>query len=416
MNTAAISGLPGQTTVYVLDDEPDMLALLSSIVRLSGLEVHGFELACSLFNQVSDFTDGSLLILDLQMPDMDGVEVIRHIGQLDNRPSLVLVSGQDKSVLLAAEKLARAHHIEVLGSLQKPLSIGHLRSLLEQYAPVSRAPQNASIVRDSPELTARELRQALDEDQLVMHYQPQVELVQGTDSRHEVESLVRWQHPQRGLIYPDQFLPLAARHGWMGDVTSSVLGKVMQQQRRWLDQGLRIHTSVNVAASDVTSLVLPEYITELLQTNRLETKMLTLEVTETELIDELTTSLDVLTRLRLKGIGLSVDDFGTGYSSLSQLYRLPFTELKIDRSFVTKMCVDAEALAIVRACIMLGEQFGMRVIAEGVEDQQTWDQLQQLGCDSAQGYFIARPMAASELPRWLTKSANENGRTIQRLG
>ena len=187
----------------------------------------------------------------------------------------------------------------------------------------------------------------------------------------------------------------------MPDLTSIVLQQAIGQQHQWQEEGLQINLSINISASDITSLTLPEHISRLLADNALDTTEITLEVTESELMGELTTSLDVLTRLRLKGVRLSIDDFGTGYSSLLQLFRMPFSELKIDQSFVSKMVVDPEALAIVKACILLGEQFQMRVVAEGVEDQATKELLQELGCQAVQGYFIAKPMAAEQLRPWL---------------
>ncbi|MCP4040522.1 MAG: EAL domain-containing protein, partial [Gammaproteobacteria bacterium] len=167
--------------------------------------------------------------------------------------------------------------------------------------------------------------------------------------------------------------------------------QAVQQEQQWQSAGIELPVAVNISAGDITSLTLPEQLAELLEDNKLDPKRLTLEVTEGVLMGELVTSLDILTRLRLKGIRLSIDDFGTGYSSLSQLHRVPFSELKIDRGFVAHMTKDDEARAIVKTCNQLGQELNMRVVAEGVEDQLSWDLLADLGCDLAQGYFIARP-------------------------
>ncbi len=249
------------------------------------------------------------------------------------------------------------------------------------------------------ELGAAELQQAIRDEQLVLHYQPQVEMATGLVAG--VEALVRWQHPILGLIYPNHFISLAEREGLMGALTRWVIGGVVRQEQLWRDAGMLVSISANISADNITSLTLPEQIAELLADNKLDPTRLTLEVTETALMGELVTSLDILTRLRLKGMGLSIDDFGTGYSSLSQLHRIPFTELKIDLSFVSNMTVDAEARAIVKTCILLGHELNMKVVAEGVEDQRTWDLLLGLGCDVAQGYFMARPMPADEMLEWM---------------
>jgi len=186
----------------------------------------------------------------------------------------------------------------------------------------------------------------------------------------------------------------------MGELTHWVIDRTVKQEQLWQDAGLTATVSVNISALDVTGLMLPEQLEELLKDNRLAPARLALEITESALMGELVTSLDILTRLRLKGIRLSIDDFGTGYSSLSLLHKVPFTELKIDRSFVSNMHEDSGARAIVKTCILLGHELHMRVVAEGVENEEHLELLKKMGCDLAQGYFIARPMPGSELMAW----------------
>jgi EAL domain-containing protein (putative c-di-GMP-specific phosphodiesterase class I) len=335
------------------------------------------------------------------MPKIDGIEVIRHLAKMENSPELILMSGQDSAVLSAAENLAVAHALVVRGTLEKPLSIARLRSMLEPQTAIRRTKLTGDLKSAARDVSVEELREALDLDQFVLRYQPKEEFAVTGASKYSAECLVRWQHPTQGLIYPDRFIALIERQGWMPDLTTIVFNQAIRQQRQWQQDGLQINLSINVSASDITSLILPETISRLLADNELDTTTITLEVTESELMGELTTSLDVLTRLRLKGVRLSIDDFGTGYSSLLQLFRMPFSELKIDQSFVSKMVVDMEALAIVQACILLGEQFNMRVVAEGVEDLATKELLAELGCQVVQGYFIAKPMAAKDLRPWL---------------
>ena len=387
--------------VYLIDDELDILQILRDVVELSGLKVHCFSQADAFMKEIQCFEGNNILILDLQMPKTDGIEVIRHLAKTENPPDLILISGQDSAVLSGAENLAVAHSLVVLGTLEKPLSITRLRSLLEPQAVIRGRRLRGNIKSTADDYSAQELREALDLDQFCLHYQPKEELVLSGTSKYSAECLVRWRHPTQGIIYPDRFIALIERQGWMPDLTSIVLQQAIGQQHQWQEEGLQINLSINISASDITSLTLPEHISRLLADNALDTTEITLEVTESELMGELTTSLDVLTRLRLKGVRLSIDDFGTGYSSLLQLFRMPFSELKIDQSFVSKMVVDLEALAIVKACILLGEQFQMRVVAEGVEDQATKELLQELGCQAVQGYFIAKPMAAEQLRPWL---------------
>jgi EAL domain-containing protein (putative c-di-GMP-specific phosphodiesterase class I)/FixJ family two-component response regulator len=387
--------------VYLIDDEPDILQILRDVVELCGFQAHCFSQADDFINEIQCFEGNNILILDLQMPKIDGIEVIRHLAKMENSPDLILMSGQDSSVLSGAENLAVAHSLVVRGTLEKPLSIARLRGLLESQTTIRRAKLTEDITSTVRDISAEELREALDLDQFVLRYQPKEEFALTGVSKYSAECLVRWQHPTQGLIYPDRFVALIERLGWMPDLTTIVFNQAIRQQRQWQKDGLQINLSINVSASDITSLTLPETISRLLADNELDTTTITLEVTESELMGELTTSLDVLTRLRLKGLRLSIDDFGTGYSSLLQLFRMPFSELKIDQSFVSKMVVDMEALAIVKACIALGEQFNMRVVAEGVEDHATKELLAELGCQAVQGYYIAKPMAAEDLTSWL---------------
>ncbi len=385
-------------TVYLLDDEPDLLTLLSNVVVLSGLHAQSYTRASCFFDEVKTFQAGSILVLDLHMPEIDGVEVMRRLAKLDFPPALILVSGHDSGVLYAAEKLGRAHNLNILGSLIKPISFKGFRQLLNQFIARDGGGKGGGryVADDKP--AATELRRAIYNDQLILYYQPQVKIADGDFIG--VEALVRWPHLERGLIYPDYIIPVATEHGWMGELTLWVLKNAVQQGQLWQSEKSPLTVSINIPADSITRLTLPDKFSELLADNSLDPTRVTMEVTESVMMDELVTSLDILTRLRLKGIGLSIDDFGTGYSSLSQLHRVPFTELKIDRSFVSNMVKDSEARAIVKTCILLGHELNMQVVAEGVEDQRTWDLLQGLGCDVAQGYFIAKPMPSGELLAW----------------
>jgi EAL domain-containing protein (putative c-di-GMP-specific phosphodiesterase class I) len=236
------------------------------------------------------------------------------------------------------------------------------------------------------------------EKELVLHFQPQLDIEHGEIAG--VEALVRWQHPEQGLIGPDRFIPLAERFGWMRELTSLVLNMSIVQIQKWKDADFDVTVSINIAADNITSLALPEQLADLLREKKLDPTRLTLEVTESSLMGELATALDILTRLRMKGIKLSIDDFGTGYSSLVQLHRMPFTELKIDRSFVSNMTDDEEARAIVKTCILLGHDLGMQVVAEGIEQPSHLNLLWQMGCDIAQGYLLSRPIPGDDLLAW----------------
>ena len=390
-----------ETLVYLLDDDTEIVNLLSEMVELVGLNTQHFTHASHFFEQFTEFESGSVLVLDLKMPDMDGIEVMRRLSKIPNPPAIILFSGTDVGVLHSAEKLARAHNLDIIASLSKPLQLNKLPQILKQYALDKRINRNEVSKLSCEYFTPDELQEAIDNNELVLHYQPQIDI--SSETIMGIEALVRWQHPKHGLIYPDQFIHLIEQYGLMGDLTQWLINSIVQQDKQWRKHNLKLVISANISASNITSLILPEQIAGLLADNELDPNRLVLEVTESALMGELVTSLDILTRLRLKGIGLSIDDFGTGYSSLSQLHRIPFSELKIDRSFVLRMLDDNEARAIVKTCILLGHELNMRVVAEGVETQTHFEQLQYLGCDVAQGYFFSRAVAGNEIVNMINK-------------
>jgi len=389
--------LMSQTIVYLLDDEPELVDLLSDVVEMAGLKPNGFTRASHFFEQVTIFELSSILVLDLNMPEMDGIEVMRRLSSMDSSPALILMSGHDSGVLHSAEKLGRAHNLEIVASLNKPILLDEFQKILARHASKVeiQKPLDTSSVDD--EISVAELQQAIQHDELILYYQPQIDIASG--QLLGVEALVRWLHPQRGMISPDCFISLAEQNGLIGELTHWVIEQAVEQEQQWQNIGLKIAVSVNISAVDITSLTLPEHLSELLAEKKLDPTHITLEVTEGALMGELVTSLDILTRLRLKGIGLSIDDFGTGYSSLSQLHRVPFSELKIDQSFVSNMTEDDEALAIVKTCIILGHELKMKIVAEGVETAEQLELLRQMNCDIAQGYFISRPIPADQISK-----------------
>jgi predicted signal transduction protein with EAL and GGDEF domain len=244
------------------------------------------------------------------------------------------------------------------------------------------------------------LRRSIENDELVMHFQPTVSFPAG--SPVGVEALVRWDHPERGLIYPDAFLDLVEQSGMMRQLTHVVLAKSLAQAALWWHAGVELPVAVNVSVRDLSDTGFADVVAGLLRANELPARALKLEITEHVLMADpgrVTQALESMGRL---GVDLSLDDFGTGYSSLVHLKRLPVSELKVDRSFVQRMTSDADDAAIVRSIVDLAHSLGLRVVAEGVETVETWYALQDLGCDLAQGYLISRPMPGDDITRWLS--------------
>lgn len=246
-----------------------------------------------------------------------------------------------------------------------------------------------------------ELRRALESDELVVHYQPQVELVSGATPR--VEALVRWQHPERGLLLPDEFIPVAQHTGLIRPLTRLVLDKALGQSRAWRDQGLDVGVAVNLSGRDLLDLALVDEVDRALARWELEPAVLELEIPEGTLLDDLTRVRRVLMRLGERGVRLAIDDFGSGHSSLSYVKRLPIDVIKVDGSFVANMAEDERDATIVRSTIELAHDLGLVVVAEGVESPEVLELLGEFRCDLAQGFHLCRPEPADEITDWLRR-------------
>lgn len=382
--------------ILLLDDEAFALRLVThQLNRIGYSDVVAFEspLAAIAFLE-EDVHAVETILLDLQMPEMDGVEVVRHLVRLGFAGALVLISGEDERILQSASKLARAHGLDVRGALHKPVTPEQLRSVVGDHTVRAERPHPFRKV-----YTADRIRQAIRDGEIVNFYQPQVRLATGQVAG--VESLARWAHPEDGLVYPDQFITTAEEHQLIGALTTAVIVNGLRQSREWRRAGIVLRMSVNVSMDNLAALDFPDIIATAVHEAGIPPETLVLEVTESRLSKDAVSAMDIVTRLRLKRVGLSIDDFGTGHSSLSQLRDMPFDELKIDQGFVHGARGDLSKLAIVRANLTLASQLGMRAVGEGIEDREDWDLMRVLGCDVGQGWFIAKAMPASDIPRWL---------------
>jgi EAL domain-containing protein (putative c-di-GMP-specific phosphodiesterase class I) len=244
-----------------------------------------------------------------------------------------------------------------------------------------------------------ELRRAIEHEQLVLHYQPKVDAHSG--HLLGVEALVRWQHPEHGLIPPNDFIPLAERTGLIGPLTHYVLDAALRQCRHWRQAGHELAIAVNVSARSLLDLAFPDQVAGLLARWDLPAQLLIVEITESTIMADPTHALEILSRLNTMGVQIAIDDFGTGYSSMAHLKTLPVQALKVDRSFVSQMTSNSRDAVIVRSTVDLGRNLGLRVVAEGVEDVVTSQELDALGCDAIQGYYISRPVPPDDLIHWL---------------
>jgi diguanylate cyclase (GGDEF)-like protein len=263
-----------------------------------------------------------------------------------------------------------------------------------------------------------DLRRAVGANELALMYQPKVPL--GDAGDHYVEALVRWQHPARGLVPPNEFIPLAEQTGFIRAITQWVLSRAIAQCAAWRRDGLPVHVSINISPRDLMDIRLPERFAELLQAHGCAAHWIALEITESAIMDDPSRAIDNLGRLHALGCRLAIDDFGTGYSSLAYLRRLPVDELKIDKSFVMNMAKDASDAMIVRSTIDLAHNMGLAVVAEGVDDEAVLERLRTLGCDMAQGYLLSRPLPPAEVPARLLglagMRASASAKALRRVG
>lgn len=401
----------GDRRLLILDDDPMIGETIQRIAEFAGLEVH-FTPDPGRFFDLLDAWRPTHIALDLVMPTMDGVQVMARLAKLSCQAKIIITSGVGSRVLDAAGRSAVEHGLDIAGVLAKPFSPAQLRELLlGPAAPPPPPPPvaSASAPAEPPEIALAELHRALDRHEFVLAFQPKV--LCATGQLAGVEALVRWAHPAYGLLPPGQFIPLAEN----GDLIDPLTDQVIEQALAWfgalcagagqtaLSAAIadRLMLSVNISARTLTNAALFERVQERCQTHCVDPTRLIFELTETSAMDDPVASLDLLTRLRMVGFHLSIDDFGTGFSSMLQLVRLPFSEIKVDKSFVMTAMTSPESRTVVKFIVDLGHSLGLRCTAEGVEDAETLDYLTTIGCDLAQGYHIAHPLSGDGFLPWL---------------
>jgi EAL domain-containing protein (putative c-di-GMP-specific phosphodiesterase class I) len=373
--------------LLIIDDEEDICDLIAEIGERRGLEPRTTSNAEKVDQILSEFTP-DVIMMDLMMPGTDGVELLRLLSEKAKSAKLCLISGSEARVLNSARRLGSAHGLDVIAALEKPLSIQTLNGFFDQVL-------NNTAAKDSVDYA----QAAIASGQFLLHYQPVVEIA--TRKVKGAEALIRWQHPERGFLMPDEFLEQITNDGLMQPLTDFVLKTGVRQASLWHKAGLNLVLAMNVAASTLLDLSLPDKIADLCRTHDVPPEKLILEVTETEAMRDVTRTMDVLLRMRLRNIGVAIDDFGTGHSSLRELQRMPFSEMKIDKSFVIEMAHNKDCAVIVNSIIDLGHNLGLKVVAEGIEDVRIWEMLSARGCDYGQGYYMARAMPAADFAAWM---------------
>ncbi len=372
--------------LLVVDDEPGIVRLIKRVAEGSGFDVAVTEDSRTFAKAVRSWRP-RVIIMDLKMPGTDGIQLLLDLAADKCTAHVVLASGEDGKVLETAQQLGRERGLKMSGMLQKPIRIETLRELLAAFKPVPKT------------LLSTDLAEAISANHLFLEYQPKLDcrLARITG----VEALVRWRHPRLGIILPDQFIALAEETDLIHRLTDWVVAEAAKQAAIWHADNLALEVAVNISAEDIEDLDLPERLDQRCRDAGIDPGSMILELTETGAMREAVQMMDVLTRLRLRGFKLSIDDFGTGYSSLVQLQKMPFSELKIDRSFVMQMMNNSGCKVIVEIVVDLARKLGLKSVAEGVEGEATLSSLVEIGCDMAQGFYVSRPIAAGCVPEFV---------------
>jgi len=369
--------------LLIIDDEPSIGAVIARVAASVGYQTLVVENADDFLQKVRSWAP-THIAMDLQMPVVDGLQLLSELAADHCTANIILVSGVGDSVINAARQVGTARGLTITAALAKPFSVAELAGVLK----ANRA--------EDPWLTVASFSAAMQREEFYLLYQPKVDLRSGHITG--AEALVRWRHPMRGVVAPLEFIPFAESSACIDRMTHWIGTAACGQMRAWDAIGCRIGLAINVSARNLHEPRLADQLAAQCRGAGIEPSRLTLELTETAAMRDPGQMMDVLTRLRVKGFSLAIDDFGTGYSSLVQLHRLPFSEIKIDRAFVTGCTTSSESRSIVRLVIELAHALRMRAVAEGVDTAEALRLLRDMGCDEAQGSFIAPPLEAVDVP------------------
>jgi len=340
-----------------------------------------------------------IMALDLSLGEHDGIELLRLAADCKlTAMSIVIISGCDERIMNSTRRVAEGLNLSLTGCLTKPLNLDELRDAL---CPPARGRTRTNRDAPLPEISRERILAGLAGDEFSVEFQPKIDLANGKVVG--AEALARWWTPEFGKLSPAVFIPIVERLGLMPDLTSYVLSSAIASCRRLIDRHPGFTLAVNISGSSMIDLTLPEQIEAILRSEGVAPESLIVEVTESVAMSDVDRAVDILVRLRLKGIGAAIDDFGTGFSSLAALAHLPFSEMKIDQSFVKGCETNEDLMKIVEASAALGKAFKMKVVAEGIDNPQTLASVMRAGCDVGQGYLFSPALRPQRMERWLVQ-------------
>lgn len=374
--------------LLIIDDDEAIGQLYASVGETIGYAVRATNSPDAFWQAVEKWSP-SVILLDLRMPRIDGIEILRGLADRRAKARILLASGSEPSLLETVQRIGRERGLAMSGVLAKPVGPSHLRGVLTD-------------LKTTPHpITVDEIRGGIERGEFDLAYQPKIDLRDGHIVG--VEALIRWHHPTRGNVAPNDFISIAEASGLIDGLTDIVFDKALAQFVAWRCAGFDMSVAINLSPINLRDLAFPERLKDTCDERGIAPGSLILELTETAAHDDHTTLMDILTRLRLRDLHLSIDDFGTGHSSLFKLHTLPFSELKLDRSFIVEARASSRALIIIKATIDLAHALGMAVVAEGIEDRETATLLRDIGCDIGQGFHFSRPLAGDAMLEYLLR-------------
>ncbi|MBD0787339.1 EAL domain-containing response regulator [Vibrio sp. Y2-5] len=369
--------------VLIVDDDPIQCITLKIQLKTFGIDDVRVAQSSKHGLAICEIQEFDLVFCDLSMPEEDGLTFLNALKKQNYQGKLCLLSGHDKSIIALAEMMCRQLGLGIIASQKKPISNTDLASVLKSVAQANPTPKVSDNVI---EFLRSDLDSAFDSNRLVNFYQPQCHFDNDTQSGNEV--LIRWNHPEYGYLSPNAFLPIIDKEQWHVRLFFYVLEQALEDHRSGKLSG---SISVNAALANFGDSNFAFQVLEYCERYDFSPRNLIIEMTEMEVYKHNPTMFENFARLRLNDVELAIDDFGAGYSSLIKLADLPFTEMKIDRALITSCHRDKRKNAILSLVVSMAKQLGMRLVAEGVEDNETWAHLQSMGIDLCQGYFTGRP-------------------------
>ena len=387
--------------ILILDDTEDLAVLIGQLAEQAGFKA-------TVTTDIEQFTQElerrvpGTIVLDLQMPEMDGIEVLARLSTDGITSGILLVSGMDRRTIESAEKFGRNNGLNMLGSVQKP------------FAPEGLVQTLTRIRQSAQQLTGEDLVTAFDDSAMKLHFQPVVRrLGRGVWHAESVEALIRWEHPGLGLLTPSEFLPLAGsdRSALMQRLTDFVIQRGIEYLQVWQKNGLHLGLRVNVAGPLIADTSFPDRLERFMLENQIDPSLLTLEISDASVLANSNDGIEVLTRLRLKEVRIALSDFGSQDQSISALYVLPISEIKLDKKIAADLPREKGASILVRGFADIAANLGVALCIEGIESEEQLRIADALGCDLAQGFFISEPVPSSQVTRavsgWTAKPARQ---------